>query len=158
MFEVIFPLFGGTFHLILGIYLRGMFTGVLILGLVFITFRKFSTMYVRACESFTALNEQYCHIIQVSTHVQVDRSKSGCHDVCINQSIEDLCITHVMNAGRPTHHQPTLPGKLRNGQSPHNQYRISAICNPGNGNKTLEHNDSYIVMSFILWRKQLRIA
>ena len=48
------------------IYLRGIFTGVLVLELVFITFRKFSRMYIRACESFTALNEQYCHIIQVS--------------------------------------------------------------------------------------------
>ena len=46
IFEVIFPLFGGTFHLIKGIWLRGMFTGVLVLGLVFITFRKFSTIRV----------------------------------------------------------------------------------------------------------------
>ena len=131
-----FPYFGGTFHLKKGIYLRGMFTSVLVLGLMFITLRKFSSMCVRTCESFTALNEQYCHIIQVSTRIQVDR---GCHDVCINQPIKDLCITHVMIAGRPTHHQ----------------YRISAICNPGNGNKTLEQNDGCIVMSSILWQKLL---
>ena len=77
-----------------------MFTGVLFLGLVFITFRKFSTMYVRACKSFTALNEQCCDIIEVSTHVQMDRSKFGCHDVCINQSIQDLWDTYVMIARR----------------------------------------------------------
>ena len=136
--------------------MRGMFTSLPVLGLVFITFRKFSTMCVKACQSFsTALNEQYCHIIQVSTHAQVDRSKSGCHGVCINQSIQDLHITHVMIAKRPTHHQPVLPGKLRNGQSPHSQYRINAICNPGNGNKTLDQNDSCIVMLFILWQKLL---
>ena len=83
----------------------------------------------------------------------MDRSKSGCHDVCIN----DLCITHVMIAGRLTHHQPAPPGKLRNGRSPQNQYEISVICNPGNGNKTLEQNDSCIAMSFsfILWQKLL---
>ena len=106
-----------------------MFTNVLVLGLVLITFRKFSTMYVRACESFPAPNEQYCHIIQVSTHVEVDRSKSGCHDACISQSIQDLCITHIMVARRPTHYQ----------------YRISAICNPGNGNKTLVQNDCNVI-------------
>ena len=31
----------------------------------------------------------------MSTHVQVDRSKSGCYDVCMN-----LYITHVMIVGR----------------------------------------------------------
>ena len=113
-----------------------MFTGVLILGLVFITFRKFSTMYVTACASFNALNEWYCHITQVSTHVQMDQSKSGCYDVCINQSIQNLCIACVMIARRPTFHWSALPGKLRNGQSPHNQYGTSVICNPGNGYKT----------------------
>ena len=128
---------------------------MLVLGLVFITFRKFSTMHARTSESFTVLNEQYCQIIQVSTHVQVDRSKSGCHEVCISQSIQDLCITNVMTARRPNHHWPALPGKLRNGQSPHSQHGISAICNPGNGNKILEQNDSCIVMSFILWQKLL---
>ena len=129
-----------------------MFTGVLVLRLVFITFRKFSTMYVRARKSFTALNEQYSHIIQVSTHPHFGRSI----DVWINnQSIQDLCITRGMIAERPTHHQPALPGKLRNGQPPHNQYGISAICNPENSNKTLEQNDSCILMSFILWQKLL---
>ena len=52
---------------------------MLVLGLVFL---KFSAMYVRDCESFTF------HIIQVSGHVQVDQSKSGCHDVCINLYIK----------------------------------------------------------------------
>ena len=47
--------------------MRGTFTGMLVLGLLFIiTFIKFTTLHIRACESFTALNEQYCHIIQVS--------------------------------------------------------------------------------------------
>ena len=64
IFEVTFSLFGGTFHLIQGIYVRGIFTGMLFLGLLFIiTFMKFTTLHIRACESFTALNEQYCHII-----------------------------------------------------------------------------------------------
>ena len=31
----------------------------------------------------------------MSIHVQADRSKSGCHDVCMN-----LYITHVMIVGR----------------------------------------------------------
>ena len=31
-------------------------------------------MHIRVCESCTALNEQYCHIIQVSAHVQMDGS------------------------------------------------------------------------------------
>ena len=53
--------------------MRGIFTGMLVLGLLFIiTFMKFTTLHIRACESFTALNEQYCHIIQVSAHVQMD--------------------------------------------------------------------------------------
>ena len=131
-----------------------MFTSVLVLGLVFITFRKFSTMYVRACKSFTALNEQYCHI-QGSTRVQMDRPSV---DAMMYESIKQykiFAITRVMIAGRPTHHQPALPGKLRNGQPPHNQYGISAICDPGNGNKALEQNDSFILMSFILWQKLL---
>ena len=38
--KVIFPLFWRDFSF--DIYLRGIFTGVLVLGLVFITFRKFS--------------------------------------------------------------------------------------------------------------------
>ena len=55
--------------------MRGTFTGMLVLGLLFIiTFMKFTTLHIRACESFTALNEQYCHIIQVSAHVQMDGS------------------------------------------------------------------------------------
>ena len=56
IYEAIFLLFGGTFHLIKGICLRGMFTNtsVLVLGLVFLRFRKFSTMYVRVRESFIA--------------------------------------------------------------------------------------------------------
>ena len=55
--------------------MRGIFTGMLVLGLLFIiTFMKFTTLHIRACESFTALNEQYCHIIQVSAHVQMDGS------------------------------------------------------------------------------------
>ena len=57
-------------------------------------------------------------------------------DAMTNQTIQDLCI---MIAGRPTHHG----------------YIISSICNPGNGNKTLEQNDSCIVISFILWKKLL---
>ena len=69
--------------------------------------------------------------------------------------MEDLYITYVIIAGRPTHHWPALPGKLRNGQPLHNQYGISVIFNPGNGNKTLEQDDSCIVMSFILWKKLL---
>ena len=77
----------------------------------------------------------------------MDRSKSGCHHVCITL-INRKSLHYVMIAGRPTHHQPALPGKLRNGQSPHDQYEISVICSPGNGNKTLEQNDSCIVMSF----------
>ena len=103
--------------------MRGIFTGMLVLGLLFITtFMKFTTLHIRACESFTALNEQYCHIIQVSGSCSNGWIKSGHHDVCIyDQSIEDLCITYVIVAGRPTHHWPALPGKLRNGQSPHNQ-------------------------------------
>ena len=47
----------------------------------------FNIVRLRACESSTALNEQYRHIIHVSTHVQMDPSKCGCHDVCINQSV-----------------------------------------------------------------------
>ena len=55
--------------------MRGTFTGMLVLGLLFIiTFMKFTTLHITACESFTALNEQYCHIIQVSAHVQMDGS------------------------------------------------------------------------------------
>ena len=55
--------------------MRGIFTGMLVLGFLFIiTFMKFTTLHIRACESFTALNEQYCHIIQVSAHVQMDGS------------------------------------------------------------------------------------
>ena len=55
--------------------MRGIFTGMLVLGLLFInTFMKFTTLHIRACESFTALHEQYCHIIQVSAHVQMDGS------------------------------------------------------------------------------------
>ena len=76
--------------------MRGIFTGMLVLGLLFIIkFMKFTTLHIRACESFTALNEQYCRIIQVSAHVQMDGwVKSGHHDVCIyDQSIEDLRIT-----------------------------------------------------------------
>ena len=38
-----------------------------------------------------------------------------------------------------------LSGRLRNGQSPHKQYGISAICNPGNGNKTPEQNDYLLI-------------
>ena len=56
--------------------MRGIFTGMLVLGLLFIiTFMKFTTLHIRACESCTALNEQYCHIIQVLlAHVQMDGS------------------------------------------------------------------------------------
>ena len=61
--------------MIYGIYVRGIFTGMLVLGLLFIiTFMKFTTLHIRVCESFTALNEQYCRIIQVSAHVQMDGS------------------------------------------------------------------------------------
>ena len=39
--------------------MREIFTGMLVLGLLFIvTFMKFTTLHIRACESFTALNEQ----------------------------------------------------------------------------------------------------
>ena len=98
--------------------MRGIFTGMLVLGLLFIiTFMKFTTLHIRACESFTALNEQYCRIIQVSAHVQMDGwIKSGHHDVCIyDQSIQDLRITQVIIARRPTHHWSALPGKLKMG-------------------------------------------
>ena len=56
IYEAIFPLFGGTFHLIKGICLRGMFTNtsVLALGSVLLRFRKFSTMFFRVRESFIA--------------------------------------------------------------------------------------------------------
>ena len=55
--------------------MRGIFTGMLVLGLLsIITFMKFTTLHIRACESFTALNEQYSHIIQVSAHVQMNGS------------------------------------------------------------------------------------
>ena len=67
--------------------MRGVFTGMLVLGLLFITrFMKF-TLHIRACESFTALNEQYCHIIQVSAHVQMDASSldTMMYVVMINQ-------------------------------------------------------------------------
>ena len=61
--------------MIKNIYVRAIFTGMLVLGLLsIITFKKFTTLHIRACESFTALNEQYCHIIQVSAHVQMDGS------------------------------------------------------------------------------------
>ena len=55
--------------------MRRIFTGMLVLGLfLIITFMKFTTLHIRACESCTALNEQYCHIIQVLAHVQIDGS------------------------------------------------------------------------------------
>ena len=102
--------------------LIGMFTSVPVLKFVFITFRvSFQQCASEIVNYFYGLIEQYCHIIQVSNHVQVDRSKSGCNDVRIN-----LYITHVMT-----------------------------VSNPGNGNKTLEQNDSCIVMSFILWQRLL---
>ena len=62
----------------------------------------------------------------------MDRSKSGCHDVCIS----DLCITHVMIAGRPTHHQTAFPGKLRNGRSP-----------PGDHHTISLSSQSYIIIA-----------
>ena len=54
--------------------------------------------------------------------------KSGRHDESIN-------------------HYPALSGKLRRAQSQLNQYRVSAICNPENGNKSLEQDGGFIVMS-----------
>ena len=137
--------------------MRGIFTGMLVLGIVVhyyvhevynIAHQSLGIIY---CPEWTVLS--YHPGVSSCSNGWI---KSGHHDVCIyDQSIEDLCITYVIIAGRPTHHWPALPGKLRNGQSPHNQYAISVIFNPGNGNKALEQNDSCIVMSFIQWKKLL---
>ena len=85
IYEVIF---GRDLYLMLGMCLRVIFTGVLVLEFVFITFRG---SFQQDCESFAAWSNSTAISFQVSNHVQVDWSKSGCNDVCIN-----LYITHVM--------------------------------------------------------------
>ena len=66
-----------------------MFTSVLVLEFVFITFRG---RFQQDCESSLIQPDRTVLTYNpVSNHVQVGRSKSGCNDVCIN-----FYITHVM--------------------------------------------------------------
>ena len=57
----------------------------------FITFRGIFQQRASEIVNHLQSDRTVLCIIQVSNHVQVDQSKSGCNDVCIN-----LYITHVM--------------------------------------------------------------
>ena len=91
----------------------------------------------------------------LSYHPGVNSCSSGSIEVwmpwCMYESLHYSCYDcRNPPPPLPPTHRHTI-SFLADGQSPHNQYGISAlICN---GNKTLEQNDSCIAMSFILWQK-----
>ena len=127
--------------------MRGIFTGMLVLGLLFIiTSMKFTTLHIRACESFTALMNS-----------TVISSKCQLMFKWMDQVWTPWCM-YLWSINRRSLHylryncwkaHPSLAStswQIKKWAITAQSIRDQCILNPGNGNKTLEQNDSCIVV------------